>query len=107
MDYTSGVYTVTIPAGQTTATFNVPITNDMILEGSENFMLTINETSLPGDVTRGNPGEATVNIVDNDRKYITCTDNVHSYVEHIGLVTACRSMYSHVSLVDLYTVCIS
>ena len=67
MDYTSGPYTVTFPAGETTATFNIPITDDMILEGDENFMLTINQT-LPTGVTHGTPGEATVNIVDDDRK---------------------------------------
>ena len=67
MDYTSGPYTVTIPAGQTTATFNVPITDDMIFEGNENFMLTINQTLLCS-VTRGTPSKATVNIFDNDRK---------------------------------------
>ena len=67
MDYTSGPYTVTIPAGSTTATFDVPITDDMILEELENFMLTIN-SSLPDGVTRGTPSEATVTIVDDDRK---------------------------------------
>ena len=68
MDYTSGPYSVTFAAGQTTATFDVPITDDNVYEGNENFMLTINEPSLPTGVTRGNPGQATVNIVDNDRK---------------------------------------
>ena len=69
MDYTSGPYTVTFSAGQTTATFNVPINDDDVLEGNENFMFTINETALSPDVTtRGNPGEARVTIVDNDRK---------------------------------------
>ena len=57
-----------IPAGQTNATFYVPIIDDMILENNEDFMLIIDETTLPDDVTRGDPGEATVNIVDNDRK---------------------------------------
>ena len=57
-----------IPAGQTNATFDVPIIDDMILENNEDFMLIIDETTLPDDVTRGDPGEATVNIVDNDRK---------------------------------------
>ena len=66
MDYTSGPYTVTFPAGQTTATFNVPITDDMILEGNENFILTINQT-LPTNVTRGTPNEATVVIYDNGK----------------------------------------
>ena len=68
MDYDSGPYNVTIPTGQTTATFDVPINDDNIFEGNESFMLTINEPSLPTGVTRGNPGQATVNIVDNDRK---------------------------------------
>ena len=66
MDYTSGPYTVTFSAGQTTATFNVPITDDMILEGIENFMLTINQT-LPTNVTHGTPGLATVVIYDDGK----------------------------------------
>ena len=70
MDYTSGPYTVTFPAGQTTATFDVPINNDNILEGDEDFLLTIDETSLPTGVTRGIPGKATVTIVDYDGKKI-------------------------------------
>ena len=65
-DYTSGPYTVTIPAGQTRVPFDIPITDDMILEGSEDFELIIVPGSLPDDVTRGNPNRATVNIVDND-----------------------------------------
>ena len=68
MDYGSGPYIVMIPAGQTIATFDVPIIDDMILENNEDFMLIIDETTLPDNVTRGDPGEATVNIVDNDRK---------------------------------------
>ena len=32
MDYDSGPYTVTFPAGQTIATFNVPINDDVILD---------------------------------------------------------------------------
>ena len=68
MDYTSGPYTVTFPAGQTTATFDVPINDDAILEGNEDFILTIDQTSLPSNITRGSPGQATVTIVDDDRK---------------------------------------
>ena len=48
--------------------FDVPINDDDIFEGNEDFTLTINSSSLPDDVTRGNPGSATVTIVDNDRK---------------------------------------
>ena len=66
MDYDSGPYTVTIPAGQTTATFNVPINDDNVLEGNENFTLTINTSSLSNGVTHGNLDQATVTILDND-----------------------------------------
>jgi len=52
----------------TIVTFGVPITDDNILEGSENFMLTIDQSSLPTNVNRGDPDEATVTIVDDDCK---------------------------------------
>ena len=65
MDFTSGPYTITFHAGVTMVTFDVPITNDGILEGNENFMLTIDETSLPNYITRGTSPEATVTIVDD------------------------------------------
>ena len=68
MDYTSGPYTVTIPAGQTNATFDIPINDDDILEDIENFTLTINSSSLPTGVTPGDPDVATVTITDDDRK---------------------------------------
>ena len=69
MDYTSGPYPVLFRAGETSVTFDVPITDDSILEDNENFMLTIDQSSLPGYVFCGNPDEATVTIVDDDRKY--------------------------------------
>ena len=71
MDYDSGPYTVTFPAGETRIPFNVTINDDDIYEGNETFMLTIDETSLPGGVVRGNPGQATVTIVDDDRKSLS------------------------------------
>ena len=72
MDYISGPYTVRFPAGQITATFNVPIIDNDIVEGNENFMLNINETSLLTGITRGDPGGSTVLIVDNDNINETC-----------------------------------
>ena len=68
MDYTSGPYTVTFAAGQTTATFDVPINDDNIYEGNEDFILNIDGASLPTGVTAGSPDEATVTIVDDDGK---------------------------------------
>ena len=73
MDYTSGPYTVTFPAGVTIIPFDVPINDDKISEDVENFMLTINQTSLPTDVSQHTPSKATVNIVDNERKYKICS----------------------------------
>ena len=69
MDYTSGRYNVTIPTGETTAAFNVPIKDDDILEGDETFMLTI-DPSLPTGVKLGTPSEATVTIMNDDRELI-------------------------------------
>ena len=69
MDYTSGPYTITFPAGQTNATLNIPISDDEILEINENFMLTLNSSSVPRGITHDDAGEVTVTIVDDDRKY--------------------------------------
>ena len=68
VDYDSGPYSVTFTAGQTSATINIPINDDNILENTENFAVTIVMGELPTDVTRGDPGSATVNIIDNDRE---------------------------------------
>ena len=46
---------------------NITISDDNIFEENENFTLTIN-SSLPTGVMVGNPGQAAVIIVDNDRK---------------------------------------
>ena len=66
MDYTSGPYSVTFPAGVTSVPFNISINDDNIFEDNENFSLTIN-ASLPTGVMVGNHGQAAVTIVDNDR----------------------------------------
>ena len=65
MDYTSGPYSVTFPAGMTRASFSIPINNDYVLEDDENFMLTIYPSSLPTGITLSDSGQATVTIVDN------------------------------------------
>ena len=48
--------------------FDIPIVDDGMLEGNEDFDIIIEPESLPDDVTRGNPGRATVNIIDDDGK---------------------------------------
>ena len=67
MDYTSGPFSVTFRAGVMSVPFSISINDDNILEDDENFTLTIN-SSLPTGVMVGNPGQATVTIVDNDCK---------------------------------------
>ena len=66
VDYDSGIYTVTFPAGETSVPFDVPINNDNIFEGNEDFDLTIIRNTLPAGVTRDDPFRATVTIRDDD-----------------------------------------
>ena len=68
VDYESGPYRVIIPAGQLSVQFDISIKDDNILEGDENFDLTINATSLPDYVVVTGPNQATVTILDNDGK---------------------------------------
>ena len=46
--------------------FNVSIIDDAVVEDKTYFTLDINSSSLPTNVTVGNPGQATVTIVDDD-----------------------------------------
>ena len=66
VDYDSGPYNVTFPAGQTIVSFNVPINDDNILEDDEQFDLTIISSSLPNGFTVDNPSQVVVTITDND-----------------------------------------
>ena len=75
MDYGSGPYEVTFTAGTTQASFNVSLTDDNIFESNENFMVTIDSSSLPSDVTVGDPRRATVIIMDNDGNYFVYNMN--------------------------------
>ena len=67
-DYVSGPFEVTIPAGQISISFNVPIVDDTMLEGNENFDLFIVPRSLPKRVTHSNPSRITITILDDDSK---------------------------------------
>ncbi|MCB0486098.1 MAG: HYR domain-containing protein, partial [Flavobacteriaceae bacterium] len=71
-DYTNSNITITIPAGDTTATVNVPTTNDAIVEPSETFTIAV------GSVDSGQAGNtsdtATGTITDNDSASISIND---------------------------------
>ena len=70
VDYDSGPYTVTFPAGVTSVLFDVPIIGDNIFEVNDRFMLTIRDIALPDSVIHGSPGQPTVTIWDNDHKQL-------------------------------------
>lgn len=52
----------------TTVSFDVPITDNNVLESNMNFSIAIDSSSLPDRVTVGNPDQASVTIVDDDGK---------------------------------------
>ena len=80
-DYTAGPYSVTIPAGRTSATFTIQTTEDEGLELDEAFTVRIDDASLPaGFVTpdgSSTPEDARVTI--NDDEYTFCTENTSAY----------------------------
>ena len=68
VDYDSGPYNITFQAGTISVPFNVSITDDNILEDDENFLLTVDLSLLPDNITASDPYQATVTIVDKDGK---------------------------------------
>ncbi|WP_167335410.1 Calx-beta domain-containing protein [Pedobacter kyungheensis] len=71
-DYTAMATTVTIPAGQVTATVNVPVLNDELVEGMETVILTMNAATNNAAITASTT-PAIVNITDNDTAIASLT----------------------------------
>lgn len=59
---------MTFPPGVMAVPFNIPISDDKVLESDEVFKITINISSLPDDVTASSSHQATVTIVEDDCK---------------------------------------
>ena len=104
MDYTSGPYSVTFPAGVMGAPFNISVNDDNIFEENENFTLTIN-SSLPTGVMVGNPGQATVTIVDNDRKPYDSYYLLTKLLRYIYVVASYRMYNEYVCLQKMNNGC--
>lgn len=69
IDYKSGPYNVEFFAGNTYAKVDEHlIFDDLLVEQTENFQLTIDSSSLPDGVSLGNPNKTTVTIFDDDCK---------------------------------------
>ena len=62
-DYTAHAGTLTIPAGQTSASFSVPITDDAVPEGGETVLLSLSNAS---GALLATPSSATLTILAND-----------------------------------------
>jgi uncharacterized repeat protein (TIGR01451 family) len=62
-DYTAEQGTLTIPAGQSSATFTIPIINDALNESTETIILSLSE---PRGAALGSPASVTLSITDND-----------------------------------------
>ncbi len=67
-DYTLLPGSITIPAGSTTATIDVAVVDDAIVEPNETVIITLNSISSgdPQVTINGSSDDATVNIEDND-----------------------------------------
>jgi hypothetical protein len=75
-DFTAIGTTVTIPAGQTSATVTVPVIDDSIAEGTETVILTMNAATSNSSITASTT-PATVNITDNDSSIATIAAGVN------------------------------
>ena len=60
---------MTIPAGQISVPFHVPINDDNVFEQNEDFLLTIDKSSSLNGVIIGSPNVTVVNISDNDGEF--------------------------------------
>ena len=71
IDYNSGPYNVTFPAGSTIATFSTQIIDDGVLENDETFSFTIHQIT-EGLLMQITPAEISVIIMDTTGKAIWC-----------------------------------
>jgi len=105
-DYTATSGTATFGDGQDTVTFNVPITNDAIVETDETINLTLSSPGVGG--TLAAPSSVILTIADNDvaLPVITAaaTDNSASEPSDTGVFTITRSGSTAVALTVAYTV---
>lgn len=87
-DYTNTNTVVTIPAGQTCTTVNIPIANDNIYEGNEAFNVSLSNPSSNATISGGS---AVVTIIDNEA-IPTVSINNTSVNENAGTATLVVSL---------------
>ena len=104
-DYTALSGTVTIPAGSTTATITIPVTNDAIVENAETVIVTLTAISS-GLPTLGATLTATNTIADNDSATVTIantTDGAEAGPVN-GVMTLTQTAVSSVNTVVAYSI---
>ena len=86
IDYDSGPYDVKFPAGETRSSFNIPIKFDTLVEGDEEFHLTVATTSLVYGFNLGHPSTVKVDIMDSKYSlcYVHITDLNRTYMAQTG-----------------------
>ncbi|WP_256012535.1 Calx-beta domain-containing protein [Desertivirga xinjiangensis] len=72
-DYTGGVASVTIPAGEKSYTLELPVIDDNIAEGTETVILTTGAINSPYGVTMVNSPQS-LEITDNDEATLSISD---------------------------------
>ena len=78
-DFGSGPFTASFPAGSTTSSVNVPITDDQLQEGDDTFAAQLQiPSNVPDTVVRGENAVAQVVIEDNE-EVITVNFNPARY----------------------------
>ena len=67
-DYDSGPHTATITTGSDRTSLSIPVNDDDIVEGNEDFVVFIEMSSLPNGFVLGAVSQATVTVRDEDSK---------------------------------------
>ncbi|WP_310556422.1 gliding motility-associated C-terminal domain-containing protein, partial [Flavobacterium sp.] len=99
-DYTVTTTTVTIPAGQTSITVNVPTTDDTTGEPTETF--TLNGTVTSGNTSNTNP-VGTGEITDNDSPVVTITGQTVTEGTDVVFTVALSNPSAVATTVDVVT----
>lgn len=104
-DYTALPLSVTVPAGSTTATINVPVINDAVVEGAETVVVTLTGVTS-GTATLGGTLVATNTIADNDVASVSIanTTNGAEAGPVNGVMTLTQTLASATNTVVGYTV---
>ena len=97
LDHNLGSYTVTIAAGETTASLDIPLYDDMIYKDIEDIQLRIISSSLPRGVSVSND-KATITIVDDIGKRDFYLQNFLINYNYYNLATILSKLYIYNSL---------